>query len=91
MQRPFLEADGDFDDDFADVPVLLHSPVCLGDGVQGVNAVHQGLETGGSPWAKMGQHLLSEGSHQPLLVLGNKNTARLFPIVSLPEVSQHGG
>lgn len=89
LQRPFLEANGNFDDDFADVPVLLHSPVCLSDGVQGVNAVHEGLETGGSLSAKMGQHLLSEGSHQPLLVLGIKTLQGYF-IVSLAEVSQHG-
>lgn len=88
LRRPLLAANGNFDDDFADIPVLLHSPVCLSDGVQGINAVHEGLQPRGSLSGKMGQHLVCEGSHQPLLVLRNKTPARLFPVASLTEASQ---
>lgn len=94
LRRPFFEANGNFDDDFADVLVFLHSPVCLSDGVQGVNAVHEGLETRGSPSGKMGQHLLCESSHQPLLVLGKKKPKTTCKVISnrFPHrgVSEHG-
>lgn len=61
-----------FNDNFANIPVFFHCPVCLRDLMQRVNAVDKWLETRGGSLGKIRQHVFCEGFHQPFLILKEK-------------------